>query len=205
VRIICNHMVDEKPTDERKGVSEDEHKGGQEDSPEDTPEDTPEDSYEGRYEEASEDTSADVSGDSYEVISEETHEDTPEEAPEEAPVDVTEDVDRITDEHHDKDLEGSILMIMKVWGAKGVTREILYDTIRGLKHDPMKNALTSLEKRDYVRIEWLDLDRFFAYITQKGLEYLEAIIREGEVMETALDEVNDQQGPGSLTHNEFQQ
>jgi hypothetical protein len=86
-------------------------------------------------------------------------------------------------EEYDIDLEGSILMIMKVWGTKGITREILYDTIRGLKHDPMKKTMVSLESRGYVTIEWLDLDRFFAYITESGLEYLDTIIGESDEIE----------------------
>gem|GEM_PF-6240030 len=84
--------------------------------------------------------------------------------------------DEASSEVYDTDLEGSILMIMKVWGDKGITREILYDEIRGLRHDPMKNTMVSLEKRGYVSIEWLDMDRFFAYITESGLEYLDSII-----------------------------
>ena len=76
----------------------------------------------------------------------------------------------------DEDLEGSMLMILKVWGEKGVTRETFYDTIRGLRHDQMKKTLQSFEERGLVTIEWLDLDRFFAHITEQGLSHLDSAI-----------------------------
>ncbi len=70
-------------------------------------------------------------------------------------------------------LEGSILLICKAWGYRGTTREIFYKEIKGLNFSHMKVALASLEEKGFITMEWIDYDRFFAYITPEGEAYLD--------------------------------
>ena len=71
-------------------------------------------------------------------------------------------------------MEGSLLLACQAWGYRGATREIFYKNIKGLNYAHMKVVLNSLEKKGYVTIEWIDFDRFFAYITPEGEKYLDA-------------------------------
>lgn len=82
------------------------------------------------------------------------------------------------DEWKDEDLEGSMLMILKMWAHRGVSRETFYQNIRGLNYNEMRDALATLEERGDITIELLDRDRFLAYITESGLQRLEAMIKE---------------------------
>ena len=84
------------------------------------------------------------------------------------------------DERRDEDLEGSMLMILKMWAHRGVSREIFYQNIRGLNHNEMRGALSALEERGDITIELLDRDRFLAYITESGLQRLEAMTTDEE-------------------------
>ena len=73
----------------------------------------------------------------------------------------------------DKEMEGSLLLTCKAWGYRGATREIFYKNIKGLNYSHMKVVLAGLEEKGYVTLEWIDFDRFFAYITPEGEEYLD--------------------------------
>ena len=70
-------------------------------------------------------------------------------------------------------MEGSLLLTCKAWGYRGATREIFYKNIKGLNYSHMKEVLAGLEEKGYVTMEWIDFDRFFAYITPEGEEYLD--------------------------------
>jgi len=70
-------------------------------------------------------------------------------------------------------LEGSILLVCKAWGHRGSTREAFYKEIRGLNYSHLKDSLASLENKGYITMEWIDFDRFFAYITPEGEAYLD--------------------------------
>ena len=70
-------------------------------------------------------------------------------------------------------MEGSLLLTCKAWGYRGATREIFYKNIKGLNNTHMKKVLASMEEKGYVTMEWIDFDRFFAYITPEGEEYLD--------------------------------
>jgi len=76
-----------------------------------------------------------------------------------------EDASSITDEEAQK-MEGSLLLICKSWGYRGATREIFYKNIKALNYNILKETSASLETKGYVTLEWVDFDRFFAYITQ---------------------------------------
>ena len=82
------------------------------------------------------------------------------------------------DERKDEDLDGSMLMILKIWGYKGVSREEFYKSIPGLNYNKMRGALSALEERGDITIELLDRDRFLAYITESGLQRLEAMVKD---------------------------
>ena len=73
----------------------------------------------------------------------------------------------------DKEMEGSLLLTCKAWGYRGATREIFYKNIKGLNFSHLKGMLVTLEEKGLVRMEWIDFDRFFAYITPEGEEYLD--------------------------------
>ena len=70
-------------------------------------------------------------------------------------------------------MEGSLLLTCKAWGYRGATREIFYKNIKGLNFSHLKGMLVTLEEKGYVTMEWIDYDRFFAYITPEGEEYLD--------------------------------
>ena len=70
-------------------------------------------------------------------------------------------------------MKGSLLLICKSWGYRGATREVFYKNIKGLNYHYMKEILLSLEESGFVTLEWVDPDRFNAYITQEGETYLE--------------------------------
>ena len=76
------------------------------------------------------------------------------------------------DEGEEQKLQGSLLLICQSWGYRGATREAFYKDIKGLNYSDMKNALAILEEKGYVTLEWVDFDRFFAYITPEGEEHL---------------------------------
>ena len=76
------------------------------------------------------------------------------------------------DEGEEQKLQGSLLLICKSWGYRGATREAFYKNIKGLNYNDMKDALKVLEEKGYVTLEWVDYDRFFAYITDDGEEHL---------------------------------
>ncbi|MBA3045319.1 MAG: hypothetical protein FP824_03815 [Euryarchaeota archaeon] len=71
--------------------------------------------------------------------------------------------------------EEAILHILFKWDYRGVTREIFYNTIPGLKYQDLKNAIESLEKKVFVEIEWMGPDQFMAYITELGIEHLNSL------------------------------
>ena len=73
----------------------------------------------------------------------------------------------------DATMEGSLLLTCKAWGYRGVTREIFYKNIKGLNYSHLKDVLASLEEKGYITMEWIDFDRFYAYITPEGEEYLD--------------------------------
>ena len=77
-----------------------------------------------------------------------------------------------------KKMEGSLLLICKSWGYRGATREIFYQSIKGLNYNFMKEILSNLEEKGHVTIEWVDYDRFFAYITPEGEAYLDKWLME---------------------------
>ena len=83
-------------------------------------------------------------------------------------------------ERKDEDLEGSMLMILKMWAHRGVSRETFYQNIRGLNYNDMRVALSALEEKGDITVELLDRDRFLAYITESGLQRLGAIITDEE-------------------------
>ncbi len=70
-------------------------------------------------------------------------------------------------------LEISILLISRHWAHRGATREIFYKEIKGLNFSHMKEVLASLEEKGCITLEWIDYDRFFAYITPEGEVYLD--------------------------------
>ncbi len=70
-------------------------------------------------------------------------------------------------------MEGSLLLICKSWGYRGATREIFYKSIKGLNFNYMKDIVTSLEGKGFITLEWVDFDRFNAYITPEGEAYLD--------------------------------
>jgi len=82
------------------------------------------------------------------------------------------------EESEEMKMKGSLLLICKSWGYRGATREIFYKNIKGLNYNHMKEALTSLEESGHVTLEWTDYDRFFAYITPEGEEYLDKWLAE---------------------------
>ncbi len=73
------------------------------------------------------------------------------------------------------ELESLILNILHDWAHMGATREIFFTAIRGVRFDDLKHDLKTLEKKGFIRIDWLDLDRFEAYITESGLSHLESL------------------------------
>ncbi len=75
-------------------------------------------------------------------------------------------------------LEGSLLLVCNAWGYRGATREEFYKNIKALNYNTMKDTLARLEDNGYVRMEWVDFDRFFAYITPQGKEYLDKWLME---------------------------
>ena len=77
------------------------------------------------------------------------------------------------EDQDDATMEGSLLLTCKAWGYRGATREVFYKNIKGLKFSSLKGMLVSLEEKGYVTLEWIDFDRFFAYITPEGEEYLD--------------------------------
>ena len=77
------------------------------------------------------------------------------------------------EDQEDIKMEGSILLICKAWGYRGATREIFYKNIKALNYSKLKDVLASLEKKGYVTMEWIDFDKFFAYITPEGEAYLD--------------------------------
>lgn len=78
----------------------------------------------------------------------------------------------LTDEEAVK-MEGSLLLVCKAWGYRGATREIFYKNIKALNYNHLKQVLTTLEQKGFVTMEWVDFDRFFAYITPEGEAYLD--------------------------------
>lgn len=87
----------------------------------------------------------------------------------------------MVEEQDAADMEGSLLLICKAWGYRGATREIFYKNIKALNYNTMKDALASLEEKGFVTLEWVDYDRFFAYITPEGEAYLDKWLAELQV------------------------
>ncbi len=75
-------------------------------------------------------------------------------------------------------MEGSLLLICKAWGYRGATREIFYKNIKALNYNYLKVVLNSLEQKGFVTLEWIDYDRFFAYITPEGEVFLDKWLAE---------------------------
>ena len=73
------------------------------------------------------------------------------------------------------ELKKKILQILAKVGSQGVTREMFYQKIHGLGYEDMMKILNKMESDGFVYLEWIDTARFYAYITEKGLEYLKAI------------------------------
>lgn len=69
--------------------------------------------------------------------------------------------------------EQFILSILQEWAHMGATREIFFTAIRGVRFDDLKRDLVSLDEKGFIKIDWLDLDRFEAYITESGESHLE--------------------------------
>ena len=88
----------------------------------------------------------------------------------------------IENEEDDRELEMMILDLINDWGYRGVTREIFYKAMPGIGYDTLKKMLADLEERGLIKMEWLDLDRFEAYITGTGLEYLKSPPSEDELV-----------------------
>ncbi len=75
--------------------------------------------------------------------------------------------------------EQLILSILHDWAHIGATREVFFNAIRGVRFDDLKHDLKTLEEKGFILIEWLDLDRFEAYITETGQSHLEFLKSQG--------------------------
>lgn len=67
-----------------------------------------------------------------------------------------------------------MLQLLARQGSNGVTREDFYSNIRALRYEELMNSLNELEADGLIRFEWLDSARFYAFITDKGAEFLKA-------------------------------
>jgi hypothetical protein len=75
--------------------------------------------------------------------------------------------------------EQLILSILQEWAHIGATREIFFTAIRGVRFDDLKRDMVSLQEKGFIQIDWLDLDRFEAYITESGQSHLEFLRSQG--------------------------
>ncbi|MCK4757987.1 MAG: hypothetical protein KAS67_06025 [Thermoplasmata archaeon] len=61
-----------------------------------------------------------------------------------------------------------ILRSLYNWGDKGVTREVFYKEIPALRYEDLHDIIDEMEAEAYIFVEWTDLARFRAYLTEDG-------------------------------------
>jgi hypothetical protein len=90
-----------------------------------------------------------------------------------------EDAEEAEEEEKGFTYEQLILSILQEWAHMGATREIFFTAIRGVRFDDLKRDMVSLQEKGFIMIDWLDLDRFEAYITESGQSHLEFLRSQG--------------------------
>jgi len=66
------------------------------------------------------------------------------------------------------EMSWKIINLVAKRGHMGATREDFFIEIRGLVYKELEEALLSLERDDYIKIEWTGPDKFIVQITEKG-------------------------------------
>jgi len=66
------------------------------------------------------------------------------------------------------ELSWKIVNLVAKRGYIGATREDFFVEVRGLVYEQLEVALLSLERDDYIRIEWTGPNKFLVQITEKG-------------------------------------
>ena len=80
------------------------------------------------------------------------------------------DEERVEEELSEKEeLYLEVLRTLYSWGEKGVTREVFYKEIPALRYENLQDIIEDLEAEAFIFVEWTDLARFRAYITEDGI------------------------------------
>ena len=80
------------------------------------------------------------------------------------------DEERVEEELSEKEeLYLEVLRTLYSWGEKGVTREVFYKEIPALRYEDLHDIIEEMEADVYIFVEWTDLARFRAYLTEDGI------------------------------------
>ena len=66
------------------------------------------------------------------------------------------------------ELSWKIINLVAKRGYIGATREDFFTDVRGLVYEDLEKNLLSLERDDYIKIEWTGPNKFLVQITEKG-------------------------------------
>ncbi len=69
-------------------------------------------------------------------------------------------------------LEDRVLEVAARRGSIGVQKTDYFREIRGIGYATLEEAITELESKGLIRVEWMGFDKFMVFITSEGSDAL---------------------------------